>query len=89
MAALGFPSAKPDHYFFLSGFRDELTRFEVVFLESSFAELSLEDDSLPELSFEESAFEESLFEESSDFGFSSFFDSELPPSDAGACDLFA
>lgn len=68
----------------MSGFRDELTRFEVVFLESSLAELSLDDVSLAELSLEES-----LFVESSDFGFSSFFDSELPLSEAGACDLFA
>jgi hypothetical protein len=83
--AVGCPSTKPLYYFFLSGLREELTRFEVVFLKSSFAELSFEDVSLElELSFEESAFEESLFVESSDFGFSSFFESEPPLSEAGA-----
>jgi hypothetical protein len=69
----------PEHYFFLSGFRDELTRFEVGFRESSFEEVSLAEVSLAALSFEEST-----FDESSDLDFSSFFDSELPPSEAGA-----
>jgi hypothetical protein len=73
-----------DCYLFLSGFREELTLFELVFLESSFEELSFDGVSFAALSFEES-----LFDESSDLPFSSFFESELPPSDAGACDLLA
>ena len=64
----------------MSGFRDELTRFELVFLESSFEELSLDDVSL-EVSLAELSLEESFFE-SSDLDLSSFFESLLPPSEA-------
>jgi hypothetical protein len=69
-------------YFFLSGFRDELTRFKLVFLESSFEPLLAE-----ELSFDEESLLELSLDEASDLDFSdfsSFFESELPPSDAGA-----
>ncbi len=69
-------------YFFLSGFRDELTLFRLVFLESSFEallrdELSFDEESLLELSLDGAS--------TLDFSdFSSFFESEFPPSDAGA-----
>ncbi len=88
-------------YFFLSGFRDELTRLAPLFPASSFEEapfkeeLPFADDSLAELSFElsfeeasveELSFDELSAEASADFVFSSFFASE-PLSEAGAWDL--
>jgi hypothetical protein len=62
--------------------RDELTLFKLVFLESSFEALLRE-----ELSFVEESLVELSLDGASDFNFSdfsSFFESEFPPSDAGA-----
>src|SRR5256885_13670317 len=62
------------NYLCLSDFLEEL----------SLEELSFDDPSLDEVSFVELS-----FEELSDLDFSSFLDSLLPPSDAGACDFLA
>ena len=77
-------------YLRLSGFRDELTLVEFSFDEPSLLEVSFEELSFDEPSFEDPSFDEASFAEPSDLDFSSFFESELPPSeDAGGCDLFA
>jgi hypothetical protein len=71
-----------------SDFREELSLPEF-FFDESFEDPSFDDPSFEELSFEELSFDEASFEKSSDLDLSSFFESELPLSAAGAWDLLA